>query len=107
LALLSFVLSFQQQRMERRRNPRALQRVLKLSGKGCGGDSELNKKKNRTDMLVASDVETFKRADFVKLKFPAKWKRGTKRTLLESWGEGTPVELEAYLIKTKHHQSFP
>ena len=60
------------------------------------------KKKNRTDMLVASDVETFKRADFVKLKFPAKWKRGTKRTLLESWGEGTPVELEAYLIKTKH-----
>jgi hypothetical protein len=32
LALLSFVLSFQQQRMERGRNPRALQRVLKLSG---------------------------------------------------------------------------
>ncbi len=94
--------------MERRRNPRAATSFENCPAKGCGGDSELNKKKNRTDMLVASDVETFKRADFVKLKFPAKWKRGTKRTLLESWGEGTPVELEAYLIKTKHYTSpFP
>jgi hypothetical protein len=41
----------------------------------------------------------------VKLKFPASWTSGTQRTLLETWGEGTPVELEAYLIKTKRYPS--
>ncbi len=72
---------------------------------GCGGDAELNKKKNKTTKPAAADVETYKRADFVKLKFPASWSSGTKRTLLAQWGEGTPVELEAYLIKTKHYPS--
>jgi hypothetical protein len=72
---------------------------------GCGGDSELNTKKNRTTKPAASSVETYKRADFVKLKFPKKWTAGTKRALLETWGEGTPVEYEAYLIKAKHYTS--
>jgi len=73
--------------------------------KGCGGDPELNKKKNSTTTPAAADVEKFKRADFVKLKFPASWTSGTKRTLLESWGEDKAVEYEAYLIKTKHYPS--
>ncbi|HAF12298.1 MAG TPA: hypothetical protein DCK99_01105, partial [Blastocatellia bacterium] len=28
-------------------------------------------------------------SDFVKLKFPASWTSGTKRTLLESWQQGS------------------
>lgn len=73
--------------------------------KGCGGDPELNKKKNSTATPTASDVEKFKRADFVKLKFPASWTSGTMRALLKSWGEDKPVEYEAYLVKTKHYTS--
>ena len=72
---------------------------------GCSGDSKLNKRKNTAAMPVASETEKFKRSDFVKLKFPASWTSGTKRALLESWGEGKPVEYEAYLIKTKHYTS--
>jgi hypothetical protein len=73
--------------------------------KGCGGDPELNKKKNSTSTPAAADVQKFTRSDFVKLKFPASWASGTPRTLLESWGESTPVEYEAYLIKTRHYPS--
>jgi len=40
------------------------------SAKRCGGDGELNKKKNKTTKPAAADVEVYKRADFVKLKIP-------------------------------------
>jgi hypothetical protein len=70
---------------------------------GCGGEVELNKKKDKTSKSASADVQTFTRSDFVRFKFPASWTSGTKRKLLDTWGEGTPVELETYIIKTKHY----
>src|SRR6476619_5740098 len=56
---------------------------------GCGGDPELNKRKNL--ITAASNPETYTRKNFVALKFPAFWASGTKRKLLKNWGEGTAV----------------
>jgi hypothetical protein len=69
----------------------------------CGGDPELNKRKN---LVTAVTVPTeYKRHDFVVLKFPAQWSSGQKRTpLLKDWGEGRPVAYEAYLLKVKHYK---
>lgn len=68
---------------------------------GCGGDGELNKRKNL--LSAASSPDEFTRSDFVKLKFPASWASGTKRTLLRNWGEGTAVVYDAFLLKVKHY----
>jgi len=68
---------------------------------GCGGDRELNKRKNL--LTAASSPETYTRSEFVILKFPASWESGTKRKLLKDWGEGTAVVYEAYLLKVKHY----
>jgi hypothetical protein len=62
---------------------------------GCGGDSKLNQRKNIKTPPAAADVETYTRADFVNLTFPAEWESGRSRTLLKTWGEGTAVEYEA------------
>jgi hypothetical protein len=72
---------------------------------GCGGDPLLNEKKNTTTQPASADIELFTRADFADLTFPASWASGTPRALLESWGEGRPVEFMAYLIKVKHYPS--
>ena len=65
----------------------------------------LNEKKNRVDQPEASDIEKVTRARFARLKFPAKWKSGAKRDLLETWGEGNAVEYESYLIKITRYTS--
>ncbi len=70
---------------------------------GCCGDSKLNQRKNITTPPAAADIQTYTRAKFVRLKFPASWSPGTSRALLKKWGEGTPVEYEAYLIEVKHY----
>lgn len=70
---------------------------------GCGGDGELNKRKNL--VTPASSPEDYTRSDLVKLKFPASWSAGNKRTLLKKWGEGTPVVYEAFLLKVKHYKN--
>src|SRR4030095_10106258 len=70
---------------------------------GCGGDAELNKRKNL--VTAVSNPEKHTRSDFVNLTFPASWASGTKRKLLKDWGEGTAVEYEAYLLKVKHYAS--
>lgn len=72
---------------------------------GCGGDPEMNKRKNLTTRPSASEVEKYTWLDFTKLTFPEKWKRGTRRNLLRDWGEGTPVEYEAYLVHVKNYTS--
>jgi len=70
---------------------------------GCGGDPLLNQEKNTVEQPASSEQVT--RSRFNKLKFPASWKAGTSRKLLEGWGEGTSVEFEAYLIKITHYTS--
>jgi hypothetical protein len=73
--------------------------------KGCGGDPLLNQRKNTKVQPAASDIEKVTRTRFTKLKFPASWKSGTSRNLLKDWGEETPVEYQAYLIKITHYTS--
>ena len=55
---------------------------------GCGGDAEMNKRKNIK--TAASSAEWYTRSDFVKLIFPEKWKAGSKRMVgirrIEWWG---------------------
>ena len=77
------------------------QRDGNCPSEGCGGDPELNKRKNL--ITPASSPEVYTRSDFVKLKFPASWSSGSKRKLLRDWGEGTPVVYEAFLMKVKNY----
>ena len=89
------------------KKPKSTCKATSIDGcpnEGCGGDAKLNVRKNITTPPASADVQHFTRGDFVKLKFPAKWAAGTVRTLLKTWGEGTPVEYEAYLVTVKHYQ---
>jgi hypothetical protein len=73
--------------------------------KGCGGDSQLNRKKNRRTKPAAADVVEWTLTDVVALKFPKEWTSGTQRTLLESWGEGKAVQVKAFIIHAKNYPS--
>lgn len=79
--------------------------VTTLAGcpvEGCGGDPELNRKKNRTDLpTVAGVALTF--TQLTAFKYPKKWSAGTKRTLLESWGEGRSVQLTGYIFDAENY----
>lgn len=79
--------------------------IANCAKEGCGGDPEMNKRKNLTTRPSGSEIETYRWIDFTKLRFPAKWKRGTNRKLLRDWGEGTPVEYEGYLVHVKNYPS--
>ena len=80
-------------------------RVGNCPKEGCGGDPEMNKRKNVTTRPSSGHVQVYKRADFTSLTFPATWKRGTPRGKLKEWGEGTAVEYEAFLVDAKNYSS--
>lgn len=73
--------------------------------KGCGGDPELNKAKNRTDIESASAATDKTILEIANFTRPAKWKRGTKRGLLQGWGEGSVVRVSLFLKKITHYTS--
>ena len=73
--------------------------------KGCGGDPELNRKKNTESKPAAQDAEDWTLKDVAALTFPKEWASGTKRALLESWGEGKSVRVKAFVIHAKNYPS--
>ncbi len=82
--------------------------VLTLSAcpvQGCGGDPELNTKKNRIDVPADSAVEQTTFTQLTAFKRPKKWKSGTARTLLETWGEGRTVQIRGYIFKAENYTS--
>ncbi len=72
---------------------------------GCGGDAELNTKKNNTSLPAEADIEASTIRKFANFLFPASWVSGTQRTLLESWGEGKALQIRGYLIKAENYTS--
>ena len=82
--------------------------VLTLSAcpmQGCGGDPELNRKKNKTDVPAESAVEAKTFTQLTAFKRPKKWKSGTARTLLEGWGEGKAVQITGYIFEAENYTS--
>lgn len=73
--------------------------IADCPAKGCGGDPQLNTKKNRKSKPAAADVESMTLLEIANFKSPKSWVSGTKRTLLATWGEGKAVQLTAYLMK--------
>lgn len=71
---------------------------------GCGGDPELNKKKNRTDSPPAAAVELKTFTQLTKFKHPKKWTVGTGRVLLEQWGEGRAVQLVGFVFEVDDYK---
>ena len=72
---------------------------------GCGGDPELNTKKNRTDVPADPAVEAKTFTQLTAFKRPKKWTSGTARTLLETWGEGKPVQITGYIFEAENYTS--
>jgi len=71
---------------------------------GCGGDPELNRKKNRVDLpAIAGTPLTF--TQLTAFKRPKKWTSGTLRPLLENWGEGRVVQLTGYIFEADNYTS--
>lgn len=70
---------------------------------GCGGDPNLNRRKNRTTKPAASSVEERTLAQIIAMDAPDKWKSGDPRGTLE--GESDAVEVTAYLIHAKNYPS--
>ena len=69
---------------------------------GCGGDPELNTKKNRPDLpSIPAEPLTF--IEFASFTHPASWSSGTGRALLESWGEGRNVQLTGYVFEADNY----
>lgn len=69
---------------------------------GCGGgDPRLNRQKNRTTAPAPGDVEEWTIPEVLDLDevTPEKWTRGAVRTPLEEIGEGTAIEVKAFLIE--------
>lgn len=73
--------------------------------KGCGGDPELNRKKNRRTRPAVSGAESVTLSDIANFTFPKEWAVGTKRALLEEWGEGRLVQVTAFVIHAKNYPS--
>ena len=69
---------------------------------GCGGDPELNAKKNRTD-LPTTDAEPLTFMEFASFTHPASWTSGTGRSLLETWGEGRNIQLTGYVFEADNY----
>ena len=72
---------------------------------GCGGDPELNKKKNLTAIPDPATVEDWQFNDMLDVIFPESWSSGMDRDLLEGWGEGTAVRIKARLKKVAKYSS--
>lgn len=85
------------------RNCCGVTRVEDCPEQGCGGDPELNRRKNRTSKPAAADVESKTLLEIANFTSPASWSSGTSRTLLETWGEGRAVQVTAYLIKAENY----
>jgi len=68
---------------------------------GCGGDANLNRRKNVTAIPDPSIVEDFTFNKMLYLLFPAAWTRGAERSLLTGWGEGKAVRLKVRIQKAK------
>lgn len=82
--------------------------VTAISGcpvEGCGGDPQLNTKKNRSDMPAASAIESKTFTQLTAFKRTASWSSGTLRTLLEGWGEGKAVQLVGYIFEADNYTS--
>ena len=98
---LSFATSTYGKKKKKKKSTCGAASIEDCQKEGCGGDAELNKRKNL--VTAVSSPEKYIRSDFVKLKFPASWTAGSKRTLLKNWGEGTPVVYEGFLMKVKNY----
>ncbi|MEQ1644306.1 MAG: hypothetical protein ABL959_12745 [Pyrinomonadaceae bacterium] len=72
---------------------------------GCGGDPLLNTKKNRTDVPTDTSVEEKTFTQLTAFKRPKKWKSGTARALLETWGEGRAVQIKGYIFEAENYTS--
>ena len=79
--------------------------IEECSKDGCGGDKLLNRRKNITTKPAEADVEDWDFSKMTHVKFPKSWVDGTPRTLLKTWGEGTPIRLSAFLRKAKNYTS--
>ena len=82
--------------------------VLAISAcpvQGCGGDPELNTKKNRIDVPADSVVEQRTFTQLTAFKRPKKWKSGTGRAKLETWGEGRAVQIKGYIFEADNYTS--
>lgn len=73
--------------------------------KGCGGDSNLNVRKNITEIPDPNDVEDWTFNDMLNVTFPAQWSSGQDRSLLTTWGEGTAIRIKARLKKVVNYSS--
>lgn len=69
---------------------------------GCGGDSELNTKKNRTD-IPTQDIEPKTFTQLTAFKRPQSWTSGTGRFLLETWGEGKAIVLKGFVFEADNY----
>jgi hypothetical protein len=68
---------------------------------GCGGDSNLNRRKNVTAIPATSIVDDFTFNEMLYLLFPESWTRGAERSLLTNWGEGKAVRLKVRIQEAK------
>jgi len=70
------------------------------AGCGVGGDTRLNKKKNRKDIPAQVSYQPMTFEDFLHLEEerPTQWTTGQLRNEVEALGEDTPVALAGYLI---------
>ena len=86
------------------RNCCGITRIGDCPDVGCGGDPELNKKKNRTDLpTIPAEPKTF--TQLTSFTHPATWASGTGRALLESWGEGRNIQLTGYVFEADNYTS--
>lgn len=84
------------------RNCCGVTRIEDCPVEGCGGDPELNKKKNRTDLpTIAAEPKTF--TQLTSFTHPAAWTSGQSRALLETWGEGRNIQLTGYVFEADNY----
>lgn len=74
---------------------------------GCGGDSNLNRRKNITDFPGTAIIEDIQFNDMLYLLYPESWTRGAERSLLTTWGEGRVVRLKVRIqeVKASGHET--
>jgi hypothetical protein len=84
--------------------PASIGGIAECPNTGCGkdADSELNKAKNRTDIPGDPAVKHKTIASMRALTQPTRWNTGDDRTSIRTSGkEGTPVELNGFLLRAK------
>ena len=68
---------------------------------GCGGDSNLNLRKNITIIPDPAIVEDWQFNDMLYVLFPESRAAGTDRDLLTKWGEGKAIRIKVRISKAK------